>query len=115
MKAILDTIIRERIPCYFVSPHLDDAILSCGEIISYLAGKTPLTVATIFTEADEPPHTLSARAFLKQCGVLDARELFSRRRSEDIQVLGRVNATWRHFGAVDALWRKRKKVNSYAG
>lgn len=110
MKALVEAIIEKKIPCYFISPHLDDAILSCGELMTYLAEKTPLSVATIFTEADEPPYTLSARAFLKQCGVSDAQTLFSKRREEDQEVLKSIGATYQHFGLVDALWRK--KANS---
>jgi LmbE family N-acetylglucosaminyl deacetylase len=107
MKALIETIIQKKISCYFISPHLDDAILSCGELMTYLAGKTPLQVATIFTEADTPPYTLSARTFLKQCGGLDAQKLFEKRRQEDRAALESIGAEWRHLGLMDALWRKR--------
>ena len=38
----------------FVSPHLDDAVLSCGALLSHLAGTCPVTVLTVFSAAAQP-------------------------------------------------------------
>lgn len=107
MQTFIDHLIQKQTPCIFISPHLDDAILSCGNLMTELKGNTKMHVITLFTEAGEKPQTLSARMFLKQCGVPDAHELFSLRRTEDERVLREVGATWEHLGFTDALWRKR--------
>jgi LmbE family N-acetylglucosaminyl deacetylase len=91
----------------FVSPHLDDAILSCGALISHLAASASVIVATVFT-ADAPgPHTFSARAFLRQCGSRDATQLFRVRQAEDYAVVQRAGALPVHLGFSDALFRRR--------
>ena len=54
-------------PILFVSPHLDDAVLSCGALLEAAAGHCPVTVATVFTTADVPPHT---RALADVCLAL---------------------------------------------
>lgn len=102
-------------PVLVLSAHLDDAVLSCGALLRALAGRCPLTVATVFTEATAPPHTRAARSFLRQCAVPGrvaagpptAQELFAARRAEDIHVVERVGARPVHLGAVDALFRHR--------
>lgn len=109
MHPLLEKILAEKTPCVFVSPHLDDAILSCGNLIAAFKGKTNTRVVTLFTEAGEGPETLSARMFLKQCGIPDARALFAARRREDEEVLNLVGATWQHLGFSDALWRTYPK------
>ena len=39
----------------FLSPHLDDAVLSCGALIVALAQHAPTLVATFFSEATPRP------------------------------------------------------------
>lgn len=111
MKAILETIIQERIPCYFISPHLDDAALSCGGLINFLAGKTDMTVVSAFTAISSPPHTLSAKAFLRQCQSADAEKLFADRKSEDAKVLGAIGVKTEYWDFIDAQWRKKGQQN----
>jgi len=48
---IINNIIREKIPCFFISPHLDDAALSAGGLIAYLSQHTHVEVIDVFTEA----------------------------------------------------------------
>ncbi len=90
----------------FLSPHLDDAVLSCGNLLLALGPAADVTVCTMFTE-QSPPHTASARAYLRQCGAGSAPELYARRRAEDAGVLGAVGAEHVHAGFDDALFRKR--------
>ncbi|MFI9001824.1 PIG-L deacetylase family protein [Streptomyces sp. NPDC053541] len=89
-----------------LSPHPDDAVLSCGALLDRLAGRAPVTVMTVFTEASPPPHTLSARQFLRQTGAVDAEELYAERRAEDRAVLGRLGVARFHAGFVDGLFRR---------
>ena len=94
--------------CLFVSPHLDDAVLSCGALMVALSGRCEVTVATVFTEASPPPHTRAARAFLRQCGGLDALTLFAERQAEDTRVVSALGFGHEHLGVPDALFRLRQ-------
>lgn len=107
----LDKAVAAGEPVLFLSAHLDDAILSCGGLISELSGRCPLTVATLFTEASAPPHTYAARSSLRQCSATDAASLYEARRTEDQEVLARCGVDHTHLGATDALYRTREVGN----
>lgn len=96
-------------PWLFLSPHLDDAVLSCGALIEAQAQGRQIIVATLFTEAVPSPHTRAARSFIRQCTVSDAGELFRARQSEDRAVLQDMGVESIHLGEVDALFRRRRK------
>jgi LmbE family N-acetylglucosaminyl deacetylase len=89
-----------------VSPHLDDAALSCGAGIRRLssAGRAVL-VATVFTADREPDAALSplARRNHASWGVGDLP--FERRRAEDDAAMGVLGATPVHLGLPDAVYR----------
>ena len=92
-------------PALFLSPHLDDAVLSCGTL---LLRAPRATVVTVFTEAAPGPHTRAARSFLRQCAASGAEELFAERRREDVEVVEAAGgATAVHLGRRDALFRTR--------
>jgi LmbE family N-acetylglucosaminyl deacetylase len=91
----------------FLSPHLDDAVLSCGALIAEFARRRPITVATVFSAAGPPPHTRAARSFMRQCASADAARLFDERRAEDRDVLRGVGADHVHLDEIDALYRRR--------
>ena len=97
-------------PCFFISPHLDDAVFSAGGLMIFLAKKNPVTVVNVFTEAGDLPYTLSAKKYLSVCEVDDARKLFEQRRNEDQKVLEKVGVKVVNLGFVDALWRKKEGV-----
>lgn len=107
MNNVMAGIVAGKRRCVFVSTHLDDAVLSCGNLITQLTGKADVSVASVFTEAGEKPETLSAKAFLRQCGVRDAQQLFSMRRKEDDTVMRALGFQYQHLGFSDACWRKR--------
>ena len=111
MKDLINKITTNKINLYFISPHLDDAILSCGDLIGSLADKVNITVINVFTEVSLPPNTLSVRAFLRQCGRDDASELFKERRIEDRKVFDTIGVQVRNLGFIDAQWRKKDKLN----
>ncbi len=96
-------------PWLFLSPHLDDAVLSCGALIEAQAQGREIIVATLFTEATPAPHTRAARSFMRQCTVPDAGTLFQARQSEDRAVLEDMGVQSIHLGEVDALFRRRRK------
>jgi len=112
ISSIAEKIIKNQTPCIFVSSHPDDAIFSAGELISYLAPKTKVKIVTVFTEASNPPHTLSAKAFLRQCNYQDGLTLFKIRREEDIKACQALKIKFLHLGFIDASFRKKKEKSS---
>ena len=91
----------------FVSPHLDDAVLSCGALLSHLAGTCRVTVITVFSAAAQPAKSgLAARKTLRSLGIADAEAHYQERRAEDIEVLKEAGASWIHLGLTDALFRR---------
>lgn len=107
-SAVLSAAVAAGDPVLVLSAHLDDAVLSCGALLSGLVKHCPVTVVTLFTAAGPPPHTYAARSFLRQCVVPDAAGLFEARRVEDGEVLTSLGAEWRHLGVLDALFRTRR-------
>ncbi|MFF7790420.1 PIG-L family deacetylase [Streptomyces sp. NPDC007991] len=103
----LNTAIDAGTPLVVLSPHLDDAVLSCGGLMSHAAGRTHVRVVTFFTEAGAPPYTLSGRRYLRQAGQPDAERLYRDRRAEDREVLERLGVDWRHLGLSDCLFRRK--------
>ena len=104
----LAQVIHGGVPLLVLSPHLDDAALSCGALIASAARQTTVTVVTLFTEAGPPPYTLSARRYLRQTGARDARALYSQRRDEDQAALESLGVSWAHAGLIEAQHRRRK-------
>jgi LmbE family N-acetylglucosaminyl deacetylase len=105
---LLTEMARQGLLLIVLSPHLDDAVLSCGELIIQAAERTEAIVATLFTEAGPPPHTLSARRYLRQVGAPDAEALYRQRRSEDRAALESAGiASVMHAGLIDAQYRRR--------
>jgi hypothetical protein len=107
IHATIQKIIIKKQPCVFISPHFDDAVLSSGALMRYLSKKTNITVLNVFTKASKQPYTLSAKAFLKQCGYTDAETLFIDREKEDRLVLRNVADRVLDLGFTDALFRKK--------
>jgi glycosyltransferase involved in cell wall biosynthesis len=103
----LTSAIEQGVPLLVLSPHLDDAALSCGAMLIHACDRTQLTVATFFTEAPPPPYTLSARRYLRQVGAPDAQTLYGQRRSEDRAALEPLGITCLHMGLTEAQFRLR--------
>jgi len=96
-----------------MSPHLDDAVLSCGALLAHLAARHPITVATVFTAAAPPPWSLPARRQLRALGGIDAEDFFGLRRAEDRDVLAGIGAAAVHLGFRDALFRRGRRGPAY--
>ncbi|NMC36486.1 hypothetical protein GYA49_05580 [Candidatus Beckwithbacteria bacterium] len=112
-KTLLATIVKEKIPCFFISPHLDDAALSAGDLIAYLSSKTKVTVITVFTKGSEGPYTLSGRQHLKVNGYQDLQKLFADRRVEDREVFKLHNVKVEHLPYTDASFRKKQSNKQF--
>lgn len=109
LSTAIQAIRTSKKPVYFISPHLDDAVLSCGGLIhEFTKKKVPVTVVTVFTSAHGKKATLSARRFLKKCGEVDTDTLFEKRRKEDITILKKSGVKYVHLGCIDGTWRMYK-------
>lgn len=102
---------RENIVVF--SPHLDDAALSMGSLISYVAGRgIPVKVITVFTEGTDL-LSKATNTLLENASFTDAKMYFKTRRAEDkvaLNELGTVNV--RHLNYIDSAWRKSPKGDS---
>lgn len=112
MEKLIKKIISQKIPCHFISPHLDDAFLSAGDLISYLSSYTNVTIITIFTAPSPKPYSLAAKRYLRYCGYEDADALFRERKDEDKIVCAKAGVSTIHLDFVDGTWRKKRKPNS---
>lgn len=93
----------------FVSPHLDDAVLSCGGFITKLVkAGNKVTIVTVFTEAEAIFHSRYTTRNLHHCGLsstLSPQDFFALRRREDIAACNLLNTDFLHLGFSDAAWR----------
>lgn len=108
---LLENIINHKRTCVFISPHLDDALLSCGGLISFLKDKTKVVVITVFTHAHDSPKNLSTRRFVSLSGYQNSQSLFSDRRFEDQDILNSLKVECLHLGFTDSLYRLKPKLS----
>jgi LmbE family N-acetylglucosaminyl deacetylase len=96
-----------------VSPHLDDAALSCGGGITRLVhAQIPVTVVTVFT-ADQPAgHPLSRLARRSHASWGAGDQPFSARRDEDSAGLELLGVRSQHLGLHDAIYRRSDGGNA---
>ncbi len=93
-------------PLIVLSPHLDDAALSCGGRIARAvdAGRR-VVVATLFTQDEplEPPSKLAAD--LRRWWSLPAGKVMKSRREEDLEACRRLGAEALHLDLPEAPYR----------
>ena len=112
LAGLIETMRRKQSRVVFVSPHLDDAVYSAGALITTLiAKKIPVTVINCFTSCSRP-YTLSAKAYLAQCGYNDAQHLYQDRKKEDLAIWRALRVTSKYLDIEDALFRKLSQPNS---
>ena len=113
-KALLNELgIRRLIRNYdhfiFISPHLDDAVLSCCLLLENLKeANKQVSIITVFTNATLPPYTNDALNFVNKSGYQFADLLFQARKEENIKVLKFLKLNYRHLDFTDAAFRKTK-------
>ncbi len=92
----------------YISPHFDDAVLSCGGLIYEQARQgLPVEIWTICA-GNPPPGPLSplAQAIHQVWGTGSAAETVALRQKEDLAAAARVGAETRHFGLPDCIYRR---------
>jgi ubiquinone/menaquinone biosynthesis C-methylase UbiE/LmbE family N-acetylglucosaminyl deacetylase len=97
----------------FLSPHFDDAVLSCGALLCWLKSmKKTIYIITIFTQASSKPYSPQALSFLEGCHSTNADALFRQRKNENNDVGERIGATIINLNYTDAAWRKKNGTNT---
>jgi LmbE family N-acetylglucosaminyl deacetylase len=89
----------------YLSPHLDDTVLSCGGLISaQIRAGNRVSVWTIFA-GDPPSGKLTPFAQSLHERWKTGRESAAARRLEDVQACGILGAGYRHFDFLDCIYR----------
>lgn len=90
----------------FISAHLDDAILSCGDYIhALIQNNYQVTIATVFTGMGTDLSML-ARILHKKFGLgMDTMDV---RRQEDIHAAEALGAAVIHLNLLECIYRKNK-------
>jgi len=89
----------------FISPHLDDAILSAGALINHLSSIGKVKIITVFTKSSKK-KTKATEEFIRLCHYSNSDKLFFNRRKEDKKVCKYLKVDYLHLGFTDALWRE---------
>ncbi len=82
-----------------VSPHLDDAVLSCGR---FLASHPGCTVLTVFAAA--PPSHTALTGYDARCGFSSSSQAMAVRLTEDDRALALLNATPQRMSELDSQY-----------
>lgn len=98
-----------------LSPHLDDAVLSMGSLISHLLKNSiKVTVISIFTRGSDLISE-SIQTIMKRASFVDVEQYFKQRKIEDIIALTELGegVEIKHLDLVDAAWRSKNNVPLY--
>lgn len=95
----VDALARRRITV--ISPHLDDAVLSCGALLTACADAT---VVTVFNGPPDLPLSAGAEEFHDKCGL--GADAVAVREEEDDLALKTVGAASVRLGIPEALYRR---------
>lgn len=94
----------------FISPHLDDAVLSCGGLINIKSSLEQVYIKVVSIFAGLPlPEELSrtAKEFHQDCGLVDnAVEI---RKNEDLKAANILGFKSVHFNLLECLYRQNKE------
>jgi len=89
-----------------VSPHLDDAVLSCGALIADATRRrADVIVVTVFNGRPTPPVSGPAARFHARCGLVEGSAM-DEREKEDDAALGLLGARTERLHLPEALYRK---------
>ncbi|HMK09521.1 MAG TPA: PIG-L family deacetylase [Anaerolineales bacterium] len=90
----------------YLSPHLDDAVFSCGGLIArQISSGDEVQVVTVFS-GDPPVGELSALAYELHRRWGGEGSPMGLRRAEDLVACGRLGASVVHLGFADAIYRR---------
>ena len=93
-----------------LSPHLDDAALSCTDHIASWRNKgIQVTVDTIFSNFSTQEISAYQQRFIRQLKFQDSCDYGKARETEDIRAMKMLDVNYRHANFVDAGFRASKQ------
>jgi len=91
----------------FLSPHMDDAILSAGNhILTLIKGKKQVSVITVFTGFGTRPISWDTQKYLLKSGFFRLRSFERARHAEDIRAMDALHVPYTHMDLIDGGFRK---------
>lgn len=106
--------ISSRKKILVLSPHLDDAVLSCGDhILEWKRQGHEVTIVSIFTMFQDKYISKGAQDSLKAGGFKNAKECERARKIEDIEVMKTLSVKYCHLDFIDGWFRVRNNRPIY--
>jgi len=103
---VIESIIRRMALRVYLSPHLDDAVFSCGGLIArQSSGGDDVQVVTVFA-GDPPVGELTTFAYELHRRWGGEGSPMGLRRAEDLVACGRLGASVVHLGFAEAVYRR---------
>jgi LmbE family N-acetylglucosaminyl deacetylase len=99
VDAPADVLLRDIAPLAVISPHLDDAVFSCGAALAAHPGSLVITVL-----AGAPADGARSTEWDTRCGFRDAAEAVAERRREDAAALAILGARPRWLDFMDSQY-----------
>lgn len=97
----------------YLSPHLDDAALSCGgQIARHTAAGRPVLIVTLMA-GDPPPGAVAGYAAELHHRWQLAQDAVAARRAEDVAACAILGADYRHGTIPDCIYRRDADGRSY--
>ncbi len=90
----------------FLSPHLDDAVYSCGAWIAHLAASGHQVLVLTLCAGDAPPGPLSSFAASLHRRWDLGLDAVDRRRREDRRACRHLGVRWQHMELPEAVYRR---------
>lgn len=97
-----------------LSPHLDDAVLSCCDhILDWIKEGGEVTIITIFTSFKNNFISKSAQEYINNSGFDSTEDFEKQRKKEDIEAMTRLRVKWKHLDFIDGWFRCMKNKSVY--
>lgn len=96
----------------FFSPHLDDAVLSCGGLIAGLKNKSSTLVVSIFSDVGQGTTSEFGEMFINTCGYKNGFSLIRERKIEEKRAAEKLGYDFLFLDFPDAFFRFERKIFS---
>lgn len=104
---------KEGMHWIYLSPHLDDAALSCGGLIWEQSQAGDQTSVWTVCAGDPPPGPLSPFAEQLHARWQTGRDAGSQRRQEDRLACATLNAGYQHISLPDCIYRQNHELDGH--
>ncbi len=94
----------------FLSPHMDDAVLSAGNyMLQLLKNRKEIMTIAVFTSFGSRPISLNAQIYLIKSGFFSLHSFAKKRKEEDINAMRFLHTPYTHLDYIDGAFRKTTK------